>query len=301
MSLAVLRAGSQLPFSAGWLKTPPQSCSVTAEGFRWQLWQPSPSPSQPSAASATGSPPAPRRTALAVFGGFENLPRSRFCVSLAAGNGFQMFPPLRPGPASRKLPRFHGNRVTSLPRRRRQLLPSMPRAASAGAPLRVSSNGPHTWDDERRSPGAPALCPRQQEEAAVPGAGGSAPSLLRAPPAAENAGVSGQGESARYPSGGLHGGKRRPGSRRELCGARQHGLGSASRQLACLLELRVFRGTEEGNGHDFRAESPLPSRRAQWPARLGLCTPAVALGRVCGWCFSSEFLLFAALYCCDGK
>lgn len=43
-------------------------------------------------------------------------------MSATAGNGFQMFPQLSPGPASCKLKRFYRNRMTSL----RQLPQQLP-------------------------------------------------------------------------------------------------------------------------------------------------------------------------------
>lgn len=60
--------------------------------------------------------PAPKPyRACCVWWVWKSLLRSRFCVSMTAGNGFQMFPQLSPGPASCKLTRFYRNGMTSLP------------------------------------------------------------------------------------------------------------------------------------------------------------------------------------------
>lgn len=155
----------------------------------------------------------------------------------------------------------------------------MPRAGAAGAPRRAGGSGLPTRDHERRSPGAAALCPRREGQEAVPAAAGSAPSLLRAPPAAQNAGVPGPGESAGHPAGGLHRGNGGAASRGERCGARQRGCAAAlanrrgSWRSECFGEQRRETGRISGAGGHGGQRS--------WGS--------AALGRVCGWCLARSF------------
>lgn len=92
-SLAVLRAGSRLSRLAA---NAAAELQHDCRGFRWQLWHsflPLSLPAKRGICRWLSPAPAARRSLCLV--GLKNLPRSGFCVSSAAGNGFQMFPPLR--------------------------------------------------------------------------------------------------------------------------------------------------------------------------------------------------------------